>query len=122
MNTSTCPKCGATNAIVNQCGCDPHNLPTKLPPTPQSLYQAITAAGIRHDHHAADLVFPNSERTREILLQFPAECHLAVCFSDQRTGEPWFSIPFAYDPYWDALDQNAKDLRAKLNQPQPKAL
>ena len=24
-----CPRCGADNAIVNQCGCDPNNMPTK---------------------------------------------------------------------------------------------
>lgn len=28
-----CPKCGAANHIVNQCGCDPNNLPTRLPET-----------------------------------------------------------------------------------------
>jgi hypothetical protein len=26
--TYKCPRCGADNAIVNQCGCDPNNLPT----------------------------------------------------------------------------------------------
>ena len=26
-----CPKCGAENAIVNLCGCDPQNLPTRVP-------------------------------------------------------------------------------------------
>jgi hypothetical protein len=26
---TTCPQCGAQNAIVNQCGCDPNNLPTR---------------------------------------------------------------------------------------------
>ncbi len=24
----TCPSCGADNGIVNQCGCDPDNMPT----------------------------------------------------------------------------------------------
>lgn len=27
-----CPKCGAENAIVNLCGCDPNNLPTRAEP------------------------------------------------------------------------------------------
>lgn len=26
-----CPRCAAENAIVNQCGCDPNNMPTILP-------------------------------------------------------------------------------------------
>ncbi|MGH7169713.1 MAG: hypothetical protein ACRELG_05485 [Gemmataceae bacterium] len=26
-----CPRCNAVNQIVNQCGCDPHNLPTPVP-------------------------------------------------------------------------------------------
>lgn len=25
---TTCPTCGHTGHIVNQCGCDPHNIPT----------------------------------------------------------------------------------------------
>jgi hypothetical protein len=36
MNAYLCPICGTTNAIVNQCGCDPNNLPTVPDPmTPQ---------------------------------------------------------------------------------------
>ncbi len=27
-----CPTCGAANEIVNQCGCDPDNMPTKVRP------------------------------------------------------------------------------------------
>jgi hypothetical protein len=27
----TCPICKTGNAFVNQCGCDPNNMPTKLP-------------------------------------------------------------------------------------------
>lgn len=26
-----CPTCGAANEIVNQCGCDPNNMPTAVP-------------------------------------------------------------------------------------------
>ncbi len=29
---TTCPRCNAENAIVNQCRCDPHNLPTRPGP------------------------------------------------------------------------------------------
>lgn len=28
QNYMRCPKCGQENEIVNQCGCDPNNLPT----------------------------------------------------------------------------------------------
>lgn len=28
---NTCPACGAANHIVNQCRCDPRNLPTRVP-------------------------------------------------------------------------------------------
>lgn len=30
--TIKCPRCGKANQIVNQCRCDPDNLPTQLPP------------------------------------------------------------------------------------------
>lgn len=29
--TYPCPQCDAANEIVNQCGCDPNNMPTKIP-------------------------------------------------------------------------------------------
>lgn len=31
MSTTKCPTCGRVTRIVNQCGCDPNNLPTKIP-------------------------------------------------------------------------------------------
>ena len=41
MNSKTknymrCPKCGRENEIVNQCGCDPNNLPTRADNKPVS--------------------------------------------------------------------------------------
>ncbi len=31
MSRHKCPECGASNAIVNRCRCDPNNLPTTVP-------------------------------------------------------------------------------------------
>ena len=31
MMVYSCPRCGRANEIVNQCGCDPDNLPTRVP-------------------------------------------------------------------------------------------
>lgn len=43
--------CGATNAFVNQCGCDPDNMPTKVPDdTPEQI-----AAGLRADVDSCSL-------------------------------------------------------------------
>lgn len=30
-NIHQCPRCGRENEIVNQCRCDPNNLPTRVP-------------------------------------------------------------------------------------------
>lgn len=111
---TNCPKCGVANQIVNQCGCDPNNLPTKVP---TSLYEEIVAAGIRFDHHASDLYIPDTERTREILGRYPGEWQNAQAFICQKSGEPWIDVPFAYTPYWDAVEA-----RNQASQPQPKAL
>jgi hypothetical protein len=35
--TYKCPRCGASNRIVNECGCDPGNLPTRPPLTESTL-------------------------------------------------------------------------------------
>jgi hypothetical protein len=36
-----CPTCGAENAIVNQCRCDPNNLPTRVPTLEQVVRQFL---------------------------------------------------------------------------------
>jgi hypothetical protein len=33
-NYMRCPKCGRENEIVNQCGCDPNNMPTRADDKP----------------------------------------------------------------------------------------
>jgi hypothetical protein len=49
--TYTCPTCGAANGIVNQCRCDPNNLPTRvwpdLQPVPRAFetFHAILSCG-----------------------------------------------------------------------------
>lgn len=43
--THKCGQCGAMNHIVNECRCDPNNLPTKLPPRPQ-LLNSVEESGI----------------------------------------------------------------------------
>jgi hypothetical protein len=35
-----CPQCGRENAIVNECRCDPNNLPTTVPPLEQAKWEA----------------------------------------------------------------------------------
>jgi len=34
-----CPTCGRLNAIVNECRCDPNNLPTTLPSNEGAHYE-----------------------------------------------------------------------------------
>ena len=43
-----CPKCKKTNAIVNQCGCDPDNLPTN---PPKRIY-VVTSGGLINSVYA----------------------------------------------------------------------
>ncbi len=73
---------------------------TPAPPA-QSLYDAITQAGICIDHHESDLYFPVTDKSTAILERFPTEKQNSKVFADQRGGgAPWFDVPFAYTPFW----------------------
>jgi hypothetical protein len=68
----------------------------------ETLYDAICKAGITTDYHESDLYFPVTEKSTAILAQFPQEAKNATTFAENRSGAPWYDVPFAYTPFWDA--------------------
>lgn len=54
---TTCPICGSRNHIVNQCRCDPNNLPTKVPqPDNENAQEILRALGRAPGGHEAELI------------------------------------------------------------------
>lgn len=77
----------------------------------QTLFQAIQAANIEYDNHESDLYFPVTNETIEILRRFPDCQRTAERFTNQISGDRWFDVPFAYDPFWERKERLIARLR-----------
>lgn len=64
-----------------------------------TLYDAIVAAGIPHEHHESDLYVPRTEAALKLV---KASGLRYASFRDAIDGQPWLDIPFAYEPFWEA--------------------
>ena len=75
-----------------------------------TLYRALVAAGIEVDHHVSDLYFPASPEALAILEQFPSQAKSAERFQNEISplGRTWVNVPFAFDPFWEAIKTGAK--------------
>ncbi len=65
-----------------------------------SLYEAVLAAGIEHDHHETDLYLPATPQALALLACFPLNDRNAERFTSAIDGKPWIDVPFAYLPNW----------------------
>ena len=81
---------------------------------PKNLYEACVVAGLEIDHYESDLLIRDSEKARELIGKYSKVNTLP--FIDNINKEPWLAIPFAYQPFWDAVSKRAKEkLDAKDN-------
>lgn len=71
-----------------------------------SLYGDLLAAGVETANHMSDLYFPDTEQTRAILARFPYSAGIAAKFRDNKTGQTWWDVPFAFLPWW---EKHARD-------------
>ncbi len=67
-----------------------------------TLYQELVANGIRVDNHYSDLYVPATPEVQVILALHPQNRKQATTFVCQVTGDVWYDVPFAYDPFWTA--------------------
>jgi hypothetical protein len=67
-----------------------------------TLYEELTAAGVRISNHESDLYFEASAEAIAILQKYPLQKSNATRFINQVEGGSWFDVPFAYDPWWEA--------------------
>ena len=66
-----------------------------------TIYDELVAAGIPIDSHESDLYVPVTKETIEILAKYPIHKKNTTMFRHQIKGQPYYDIPFAYQPFWD---------------------
>lgn len=71
-----------------------------------SIYQDLKAAGVPLDNHESDLYAKVTPESRAIVERYEYRTNVTV-FIDQIESKPWFDIPFAFEPYWEARQKRA---------------
>lgn len=66
-----------------------------------TLFDKIESAGVPHSHHYSDLYIPVNPVTRRLIAEYQYRDNVTQ-FVDNQTGEPWYDVPFAYIPFWEA--------------------
>lgn len=68
------------------------------------ILEEIKKAGVEFDHHYSDLYFPKNSVTTEIVSRYEYKNNVKT-FTDNITGKPWYSVWFAYTPYFEHNNQ-----------------
>ena len=72
-----------------------------------SIYQELKDAGVPLDHHESDLYALLTVRSREIVQHYEFSKQVKT-FRCQTTGDLWYDIPFAYEPWWNSEERSDK--------------
>ena len=82
----------------------------------KSLYQMLLAVGYPESqmaHHESDLYIYQTPLTHSVIDQwcevngYRREAFVSQ-FRDQVTGRMMYDIPFAYDPWWEKIDNSSR--------------
>ncbi len=76
-----------------------------IPDTP-SLYSELLAAGVPMDHHESDLYVKLTTVSAGIIRAYEIGKH-AHPFVSQQDGSVWYEVPFAYLPFWEAVERRS---------------
>lgn len=66
-----------------------------------SIYTEAKAKGLDIGSHQSDLYLPFCKESARILNGYPVARANTTTFVERDSGRRWFSIPFAFDPYWE---------------------
>lgn len=72
----------------------------------KTIYQQVIEQGIEHDSHQSDLYIPVNGITYDLVTDYEHSCNVTK-FISQKDGQPWYEIPFAYDPWWQEAEKTA---------------
>ena len=65
-----------------------------------NIYEEMKAAGVPMDHHESDLYVKVTSRSRQIVQDYEHRENVTT-FTSEPDREPWYDIPFGYQPFWD---------------------
>lgn len=65
-----------------------------------SLYTQLVDAGVPVDNHRSDLYAKVTPESRALIAAYEHRRNVTM-FVHQVTGESWYDIPFAFDPFWE---------------------
>lgn len=70
-----------------------------------SIFDKMKVAGVEIGHHESDLYVPVTPLTREILRTHEFKSNATTFTSQIPPHDRWYDIPFAYQPFWDAVQR-----------------
>lgn len=75
-----------------------------------TLFEQLQQANIQTDSHRSDLYFPVTEQTSAMVNEYKFKSNVTT-FTSQIDGKRWYDAPFAFDPYWDAVERRSAMVR-----------
>jgi hypothetical protein len=69
--------------------------------TSAELYNKVVELGLNYSSWQSDLYLEATPEARALLAQYQFKTNVTT-FISQIEKTPWYDIPFAYQPYWDA--------------------
>lgn len=72
-----------------------------------TLFDRIELAGVPHTHHYSDLYIPVNPVTRRLIAEYQYRDNVTQ-FVNNLDGQPWYDVPFAYIPFWEARHEVSK--------------
>jgi hypothetical protein len=69
-----------------------------------TIYEEAKKLGVEIDHHESDLYIPVTPETQELVRNYQFRS-IVTRFTSQVDGKSWYDIPFAYQPFWNAVER-----------------
>ncbi len=66
-----------------------------------NIFEEIKKVGVEYSSWQSDLYFPKNKTTDEIVSRYEFKGNVTT-FKDNITGNTWYDVPFAYDPFWES--------------------
>jgi hypothetical protein len=74
----------------------------------ENIYEEMKRLGVEIDHHESDLYVPVTPETTALVKQYKFRENVKCFRSCIEPRVPWYDIPFAYQPFWDKIEQESK--------------
>ncbi len=75
--------------------------------TSPELFEAIKSAGIPYASHYSDLYVKHTDASVELLTRYQFRENVRL-FKNNIDGLQWLDVPFAYQPFWDKVQERCE--------------